>query len=159
MNVREGMRRVGIVLGVLGGAAGAFAGFVDARDVWNARSASNRFESLATSQAVENERRDLWDAMQKDWFTQNAPPEERKNLARMETKGRIPGVDGFTVEPSAGEIVSIELSTGESVPRVNPPAVQAYLLPFLYPLFGFLLPWAAIRVLAWVGGGFFQRFP
>ena len=49
MNFREGTRRLGIVLGVLGGAVGAFAGYPSARDLWNARAASNEFESLMTS--------------------------------------------------------------------------------------------------------------
>jgi hypothetical protein len=49
MNVREGARRLGIVLGVLGGTAGVFAGYPSARDLWNARAASKKFESLMAS--------------------------------------------------------------------------------------------------------------
>jgi hypothetical protein len=157
MNVREGMRRLGITLGFLGGTAGAFAGFTHAKDLWNTRSAYKRFESLAASPAIRKERKELWEAMQKDWFTRHAPPEDRKKMASAETKGRIDGVDQFTVEPSSGRIVAIEISTGESVQRVDPPAPQAYLFPLLYPLFGFLLPWGVIRVVTWVGCGFFAE--
>jgi hypothetical protein len=55
----------------------------------------------------------------------------------------------------AGLISSIELSTGESVQLVDPPALNACLIPLLYPVFGFLLPWSGIRVLTWVATGFF----
>src|SRR5207244_2369331 len=49
MNAREGMRRVGIVLGILGGAAGGFVGHGEAQALWNLRSAHNRFELLMAS--------------------------------------------------------------------------------------------------------------
>jgi hypothetical protein len=37
---------------------------------------------------------------------------------------------------------------------VDPPAPKAYLIPLLYPILGFLLPWGSIRLLTWVGSGF-----
>jgi hypothetical protein len=49
MNIREGARRLGIVLGALGGTVGAFAGYPSARDLWNARAAGKEFESLMAS--------------------------------------------------------------------------------------------------------------
>jgi hypothetical protein len=33
--------------------------------------------------------------------------------------------------------------------------MKAYLIPLLYPVLGFLLPWGVVRVLTWVGAGFF----
>lgn len=56
----------------------------------------------------------------------------------------------------AGLFWSIQLSTGESVLRVDPPALRAYIIPLLYPILGFLLPWGGIRVVTWVGSGFLE---
>jgi len=156
MNAREGMRRLGIVLGVLGGAVGAFAGYTSARDVWNARTAHNRFELLVASPVIQKDRKELMDAIQKDWFARNAPPDERKRMASLEEKG-VGGVERFTVEPSTGAITSIELSTGESIQRTDPPTLLAYMALPLYPLIGFMVPWGAIRLLTWIGAGFFSK--
>jgi hypothetical protein len=149
------MRRLAIVLGVLGCAVGAFAGYENARDVWNARAANNKFKSLVASAVFQKELRELMDAIQKDWFAQNAPPDERKKTVSLEEKGRN-GVERWTVDPSMGDITSIELSTGEKLERTEPPPLRAYLLPLMYPISGFLIPWGAVRVLTWVGTGFFQ---
>jgi hypothetical protein len=59
----------------------------------------------------------------------------------------------------AGLVSLIELSTGEWAQRVDPPALKAYLIPLLYPVFGFLLPWGGIWVLTWVGSGFVESRP
>jgi hypothetical protein len=60
-----------------------------------------------------------------------------------------------------GAISSIELTTGERVHR-EPDTFKAHLalaasllLPFCYPVIGFLVPWGAIRACVWVGSGFF----
>jgi hypothetical protein len=52
-------------------------------------------------------------------------------------------------------IFQIYLSSGEAVRRTEPPHPIAYLRLLLYPLLGFLLPWGAVRLLTWVGSGFF----
>jgi len=66
----------------------------------------------------------------------------------------LDGIKEVTVN-KAGLVSSIKFSTGESLQRVNRPAPTAFLIPLLYPLIGFLLPWAAVSLLTWVGTGFF----
>jgi len=66
----------------------------------------------------------------------------------------LEGIKQVTVD-EAGLVSSIELSTGESVQRLEPPTLKAYVVPLLYPILGFLFPWGGIRVLTWVGTGFF----
>src|SRR5262245_31567621 len=46
MNAREGMRRLGILLGVSGGILGGFLGCSDAQDLWSHWNAHRQFESL-----------------------------------------------------------------------------------------------------------------
>jgi hypothetical protein len=56
-----------------------------------------------------------------------------------------------------GAISSVELTTGESLHREPYSSFLTHLLPLLlYPVLGFLAPWVAIRVVVWVGAGFFK---
>jgi hypothetical protein len=60
----------------------------------------------------------------------------------------------------AGAISSIQLTTGEWVRReaktlkARLAFIASLLLPFCYPVVGFLVPWGTIRVFVWVAGGF-----
>jgi hypothetical protein len=54
-------------------------------------------------------------------------------------------------------IESIDTEEGETLfPTPAPPAWK-YLLVALFPIFGFLIPWSAVRAIGWVAAGFFQR--
>jgi hypothetical protein len=55
---------------------------------------------------------------------------------------------------AARTVVAIDLSSGESIQKVEAPHLNAYLSAFLYPILGFLLPWGCVRILSWVGSGF-----
>ncbi len=213
------MRRLAIVLGVVGAFAGGIYAYRDARDVWNARSAHKRFESLVTTPAVQKDLKELVDTIQKGHsenlsafsdgqlqvyknLLENTPPGERQKLAgtlsedrrkqldaivsqmqsrnesdeniqavvddfkkkygifiNLDRKASGDGIDQFTVELSTSTITSIQLSTGELLSRTPPPTLMAWIALPLYPLVGFLIPWGAIRVLIWVGAGFFQSKP
>jgi hypothetical protein len=154
MNAREGMRRVGLVLGIVGGTIGALIAYPTAEQLWSARA---------------------------DWFARNAPglngpvAYEPKDKALSETpegdaldrvaaqmlreKGGIvvlvdlDGIKEVTVD-KAGQVSSIELLTGESVPRAERPPLRSYAALLLYPVIGFLVPWGIVRILYWVSAGF-----
>jgi hypothetical protein len=55
---------------------------------------------------------------------------------------------------AADTVLGIQLSTGESIERVEAPRLTAYLAILIYPVLGFLIPFGCIRVLSWVGAGF-----
>jgi hypothetical protein len=188
MNVREGMRRLGIVLGVVGCAIGILFGYESARQLWDVHTAHQRFESLMASPTM------LSLAKQVRWFsTENrkkagelaADPEflklsddEQKyilGLAKdqgfsptltgaapsdenhiIDVQVNLEGVKKVNVD-KFGRISLIELSTGESIPRTEPPTLMAFVGLLLYPISGFLAPWGAIRVLVWLGAGFLSK--
>jgi hypothetical protein len=173
MNAREGMRRLAIVLGIAGSLTGSVFGYQNARDVWNARSAHKRFESLAATPAIQKDVKELVDTIQKGQsknlstlsdeqlqvyknLLESTPPGERQKLARLDRRASGDGIDQFTIDPSTSTITSIQLSTGELLSRTPPPTLAAWIALPLYPLVGFLIPWGAIRALTWVGSGFFQ---
>jgi len=108
---------------------------------------------------------DAWDkaAKNEDWKIWTRDGEAPATLPRdfFDKPGAIlvsVGLDGIKQVgvDKAGLVFSIETSTGAWVDRTEAPALKAYLIPILYPIIGFLLPWGGIRVLTWVGSGFFQ---
>jgi hypothetical protein len=209
MNVREGMRRLGILVAACGGILGGCLAYSDARTTWDDHTAHRKFGSLMASpimQKVAKAARDYLkpsrfggirvvesqvltyadgtireDAPENNthgpWEKYKLPPgaklvspsppdfdqwkAEQQRLDELKAAGAflvsvdLDGIKQVTVD-KAGVVSSIELSTGESVQRVGPPALKAYVVPLLYPILGFLLPWGGIRVLTWVGGGFVE---
>jgi len=90
---------------------------------------------------------DPWEAAAKEY--------KQEEFAGFTGLINLDGIKQVTVD-KVGVVSSIELSTGESVQRVAPPALKAYLIPLLYPVLGFLIPWGGIRLLTWVGSGFVE---
>jgi hypothetical protein len=148
MNVKEGVRRLGILVGICGGLLGGFFANKDLQILWNIHNAHQRFENLMASAAMREVAKAALDTQTKEWV------KERSEHSATPVGVAKDGIEEVTVDRT-GRICSIELSTGESVQRVEPPSPKAYLLPLLYPFVGFLLPWGCIRVLTWVGSGFF----
>src|ERR1039458_6439074 len=67
MNLREGTRRLALLLGVLGAIAGGFASYLELQSVLSQRARHNRFEQLANSPVVQQAR--------KSCFERSATPE------------------------------------------------------------------------------------
>jgi hypothetical protein len=188
MNAKEGMRRLGIFLGVCGGILGGFLGYSNAKATWDSHIAVRKFESLMatpTMRKVAKAARDYQhdnpqgktNGDRGDWFERNKPDaldekhgesgevradpweeaakEYERDLRGIVVAVNLAGIKQVTVNKT-GLISSIELPTGAVIQRVDPPALRAYLIPLLYPVLGFLLPWGGIRVITWVGSGFFQ---
>lgn len=233
MNIKEGMRRFGILAGVCGGLLGGFLAYGEAQQLWSLRTAHKRFEALMASATMQRLAKAVWDYKnakskfggirvvephtltyadgtiwedvpqgtthitklspgkyrvetktgtydieteesdshssaipKRDQFGDIPVPNfdqwkvEQQHADELKAAGAIPvsvnleGIKDVTVD-KAGLVSSVELSTGESVQRTEPPTLRAYLIPLLYPILGFLLPWGAVRVLTWVGSGFF----
>jgi len=53
-------------------------------------------------------------------------------------------------------VASIETEDGQTLYPTPAPSAWLYLLIALFPIFGFIIPWAAIRAIGWVGAGFVQ---
>jgi len=59
MNLREGTRRLALLVGVVGVILGGFASYVELQTVLNRRALHNRFEQLTASDVVQHERKRL----------------------------------------------------------------------------------------------------
>jgi hypothetical protein len=51
-------------------------------------------------------------------------------------------------------VASIEMADGQTLSSTPAPAAGQYLLVALLPLFGFIIPWGAVRAIGWVVAGF-----
>lgn len=90
INAKEGMRRLAVLLGVVGAILGGFASFMELRTTLDQRARHNRFERLANS--------DVAKQAKPDWFTQNAP--ESADHSMSEPQALLPAtVDAFLAAP------------------------------------------------------------
>lgn len=179
MNLREGTRRLALIVGILGGIAGGVASYVVLSDLLEARERYTAFERLATSQAVKQGRA--------SWLSNSATvkalwvassPSERDNMMKSltaEEKNKLTaelGIEGdtpeFSISPKvnkegiktihwteAFEVESLDMIDGQTLYAEPAPNRWLYSLAAILPLLGFIIPWGLIRAVGWVGNGFF----
>jgi len=150
VNLREGTRRLALLLGAAGVILGGFASYSELQTILELRASHNRFEQLAASPVAQQARRSL-------------------EIACADGHADNQCGDGHFVPMSefdSGEIKTIYWSKdyqvgwiktedGQNLFSTTPaPAAWEYLLVALLPVFGFLIPWGAVRAIAWVGAGF-----
>jgi len=221
MNVKEGMRRLAMLVGVLGASFGCFASYVVLRDALAAQARYAAFERLATSDVVQQERKILrappktlpadffdkqqrteiksvldksgaskevkaqgWEAFYSSRTKENFKANFDKILLPEETKAVLwdikfsaPTADdpyaaiAYTQESTVNQggiktihwtsaeygVESIETEDGATLYPTPAPTRWPYLLAAIFPVLGFVIPWASVRALAWVGVGFFEK--
>lgn len=151
MNLREGTRRLALLLGVLGAIAGGFVSYLEWQEIQSQRARHNKFEQLAASDVVQQERKNL----AAGWVRIDPKTGERQGWEWPSTvdKGGIKAIrwaENYGVE-------SIETEEGETLYSTPAPSAWLYLLIALFPLLGIFIPWGAVRAIGWVGAGFVQR--
>jgi predicted small secreted protein len=147
MNLREGTRRLALLLGVVGAILGGFASYVELQTVLNQRARHNAFEQMANSEFVQQERKKL-----ADWVSIEPKTGERADWYELVDKGGINSIHW----DKDNKIESIETQDGQTLYPTPAPSAWLYLLVALFPFLGFFIPWGAIRAIGWVGAGFFQ---
>ena len=143
MNLREGTRRLALLLGVVGAILSGFGSYIGLQTVSDQRASRAKFEQMANSDVVEQER--------KICLSDHPPPGYAKLGSQLQanTAGikSINWTDGCRVD-------MIETDAGEWLyPELGPGAWEYFLITLL-PIIGFFIPWGAIRAIGWVGSGF-----
>jgi len=170
VNLREGTRRLALLLGVLGAIAGGFASYLELQSVLSQRARHNRFEQLANSPVVQQAR--------KLCFENSATPDKRPSVEWDRDGKLIPpycfipinderATDYTPSELNSGgiktvhfqnrEVASIEPQDGQTIYPTPAPSAWLYLLIALLPFLGFIIPWGTVRSIGWVAAGFFLR--
>ncbi len=90
MNLREGTRRLALLLGTVGAILGGFVSYGELQSVMSQRARHNKFEQLAASDVVKQAK--------PDWFTQNDP--ESAGHLMSDSQTLLPStVDAFVAAP------------------------------------------------------------
>ena len=180
MNLREGTRRLALLLGVVGAILGGIASYLELQSVLNQRERHARFEMLANSDVLKQERSSIQrttppiiapeaDAGSSEFDPTQAfiaLPEDKKSavLLQLPTETqtrlldqvrslRLAGVKAIHWTQNLG-VASIETDDGKTLYPTPAPSRWLYLLAAILPMLGFALPWGLIRAVGWVGAGF-----
>ena len=146
MNLKEGTRRLALLLGVIGTILGGIASYIELRNVLSEMEYHDRFERLANSDVVQQERKSL-----AGWVSIDPKTGERIQWDQQVDKGGIKTIHWT----KNNEIESIETENQRVYPTAAPSARQ-YSLIALFPILGFLIPWGAVRAIGWLGAGFVE---
>jgi len=145
MNLKEGTRRLALLLGVAGAIACGFASYLVLQPALDLRARHNKFEQLANSDVVRQERKN-----QGGWVSVDPKTGEQIKWDQEVNKGCIKTIH-WTAE---NEVEGIDTVDGQYLYKARVPTSSEYLLGALIPVFGFLIPWGLVRAIAWVGAGF-----
>jgi hypothetical protein len=181
MNLREGTRRLALLLGAVGAILGGFVSYLELQSILNQKERHARFELLANSDVLKQERSFIQrttppiiapeaDAGSSEFDPTQAfiaLPENKKSavLLQLSTETqtrlldqvrslRLAGVKAIHWTQNLG-VASIETDDGKTLYPTPAPNRWLYLLAAICPLLGFALPWGLIRAVGWVGAGFF----
>lgn len=151
MNLNEGTRRLALLLGGAGAILCGMLSYTHLQSVMRRKADNNRFEQLANSELVSRARQ-----MEQG---EQAPP-----------KGWPPTVPyahhfHYSTEVDEGgikkiywnrryEVETIETADGQGLHPMPAPSAWSYVVIAMLPLFGFVVPWCAVRAIDWVGTGF-----
>ena len=143
MNLREGTRRLALLLGVAGAIFGGFASYNELQSFKEQRASYIKFERLAASDVVQQER--------KNCLSDIPPPGYAKLGSQLQANGA--GIKAINWTEDC-KVENLETDAGEWLYPELAPRFWEYPLIALLPVFGFLIPWGAIRAIGWVGAGF-----
>ncbi len=165
MNLREGTRRLALLLGAAGAIACGFLSYAQLQSTLRQRADHQRFEQLADSSVATLAHKECFGPWEK-----NAPPLQTGATL-------IPPYCSFPIaDPNAADytpsesnsagiktvhfenrrITSIETADGQTLYPTPAPGAWSYVLIAILPVLGFLIPWGAIRAIGWVLAGFVQ---
>lgn len=180
MNANEGMRRFALFLGCIGAILGCTASYLELQNIQNQTVRHNRFERLADSDVVKQERvlvqrttpdpiapeidtsSPEFDPVQafielpenkKSAVVLQLSPEKQTKLFNQVRSLRLNGIRAIHWTQDLG-IASIETDEGQTLYPTPTPSRWLYIWSATLPLIGFLSPWGMVRALEWVRAGF-----
>ena len=150
MNLKEGTRRLALLLGVAGALGGSFVSYLEWQELHSKKTRRDRFEQFATLDAVKH--------LSKDHQQKKDDPLDAN------IRSVMPGCCGIKeivwdrdhVWNDGGGIYSIETLGGETLQPWSAPSAWEYLFATVMPIIGFIIPWGLIRAIGWVMTGFVQ---
>ncbi len=111
MNLREGTRRLALLLGVVGALAGVFASYDELQTVLYQREFHNKFEQLAASDVVQQERKILQEAWKPVQATRQYFDPKTGEPIQIDPRTGV----GIEIAPKTGQSFEIDPQTGERI--------------------------------------------
>jgi hypothetical protein len=161
MNLKEGTRRLAILLGAIGAIVGGVVAYVGLGAFLSQRASHIRFEQLANSKVVRQEQKTLRVAPK--FIPDSAVTPDPSSAGHMrvnpdywQEQSDVNQGGIRTIYWKKGyDVDSIETADGQYLVPTPAPAWWMYLIAAL-PIAGFFLPWVAVRAFGWMIAGFFQ---
>ena len=147
MNLGEGTRRLALLLGTVGAIVCGFLSYFLLQSTLKQRADHLRFEQLANSSVVQQERKSFG-----DWVPVDPQTGEQVQREQKVDKGGIQTIR-WTKD---NEVESIETQDGQTLYPMSAPSSWSYAAVAILPLLGFFIPWGALRAIGWVLRGFVQ---
>ncbi len=148
MNLREGMRRVGLILGGIGFCAGCFVSYYYLDPLLRQRAEAKQFqaEEVIIKNLAPRSRFDV-DRARKSGYTNG------EIIEYLSSVGQVPS--GYSaIMPETVKADPLVRAAREWGAKPEAPSRWQYLPALAFPLLGFFLPWGAIKALTWIGTGF-----
>jgi hypothetical protein len=167
MNFREGMRRLALVAGALGAVAGCFVSYLQVSELTAKRERHKEFQMLLSAPAVQKELKLLKTGLQDAKDPTPAFKYAHHGQNWFDAVAAISGsTDGWTVGEdgvskiffgSGSEVNCIATTEGLRHYPTDLPSAGSYLLALGWPVLGFIVPWGALTMLAWIIAGFAHK--
>ena len=148
MNFREGMRRVGLVLGGIGFCAGCFVSNDYLDPLLRQRAEAKQFQAdeVIIKNLAPRSRFDV-DRARKSGYT------NREIIEYLSSVGPIPSGTS-AIMPETVKADPLVRAAREWGAEPEAPSLWQYLPALAFPLLGFLVPWGTLKTLTWIGMGF-----
>lgn len=177
MNFTEGMRRLSLVIGVLGALCGLWTSYLIGSDLIGRITERRNFQALASSKFVVKEIAYMKSipAPHKGEFIPSTPPDntgvppgfridspwyyyEAQAALSGASEGWKMNRDGIKTLTflSDGTLYTIEKQDGVKLYDRTSPSIAEYLFVLPWPLIGFALPWGILTLVSWVISGFIK---
>lgn len=179
-NAREAIRRLGLVVGILGALAGAYLSYRHVESFLHERDQYREFQRVMASPVVlatiehlktpisskryKSRDRSTGEEMTFTW-TRKEPPstedverirDQRRSGLGMQEWVNSGGVRKIQFDLK-GDVLGIEKDDNTTVVRATPPTFSSFLVALIFPPLGFLLPWGTAKTVTWIAAGFLRK--
>ena len=149
VNLREGTRRLALLLGIIGAISGGFGSYSELQTIREQRARHNRFEQLAASYVAQHALRSL-----KLACSQN-PSDKQCGDEQYVPMSEVNGGGIKTIYWSKDyQVDLIQTDDGDNLFPTPEPSMWHDPFIVLLPILGFFIPSGAVRAIGWVGAGF-----
>lgn len=148
MNLREGTRRLALLLGIIGAILCGVLSYAQLQSDLQLRADHWTFQRLANSTVVKQARSTK---LKTDPYVKYGGQVISPNPSFVMSNGifAINWTEGY-------KVASLKMMDGQTLYPTPAPGAWSYLLIAVFPLLGFLISWGAVRAIGWVVAGFVQ---